>query len=158
MYIIKTIDRSEYEAEDSEALKVAEAMNTGKLKAVVIQGNIVVLSSISSIKKESKKLEDEEKDHKLGVLHDGTRVIRQFGQWMCMDSNLDEEGHYCTRPDPEYFPEVALDLVPSIHFYEKKLAQLTAEERKAAMIGDRGLRLRNADTGLQRLSVSGLLN
>lgn len=153
MFIIKTIDKSEYEVEDQEALKVAEAMNNGKLKAVVIQGNIVVLSSISSIKKESKKLEDEEKDHKLGVLHDGTRVIRQFGQWMCMDNNLDENGHYCTRPDQQYYPEVALDLVPSISLYDRKFSPLPAEERKRLMVSERGLRLENTDKGLQKLMV-----
>lgn len=91
------------------------------------------LSSVTRIY--PKENEPEEQDHKIGVLHDGSRVIRQFGQWFCLNGEVNEGGIYEVRPDPIYYPEVAKDCVPSVKTFEKKYQALPPEERKKAICG-----------------------
>lgn len=159
MYILKTFDKVEFKVTDEEALKIAEALNAGKQKAITLQGNIVLLSSISGIIKEEKMLEHEgEKDHKVGVLHDGTRVVKQFGEWFCMGGERDEDGHYAVRPDIDYYPEVRMDCVPSVITYETKFASLPLDERKTLMIGEKTERRYLEDHGMERIEVSPLIS
>ena len=115
---------------EQEARTLAKIIAEGKQKSVILAGNIIAVSNISGVWNESAK---EEQDHTLGILHDGSRVVRQFGQWFCLNGAKNENGHYETRPDPAYFPEVAMDSVPSVQEYETKYKALPIEERKALM-------------------------
>ena len=80
-------------------------------------------SSISTAYPENKT--DEIEDRKkldTGVLHDGTRVRRHFGEWVDADNQVpDDNGKYMpVRLDPNYYPEVAIDKV----FTEKEFSEV----------------------------------
>lgn len=113
---------------------MAEAMNAGKEKVVIVQGNIIVLSSISAILKEEKAREHDDEQAKFGMLHDGTRVVRQFGEWFCMQGERDENNLYAVRPDLQHYPEVRANRVPSIEMFEAKFISLSKPERLALML------------------------
>lgn len=53
-----------------------------------------------------------------GILHDGARVHREFGQWK-LDNNPS------CRIDPSYYPEVADDTVMSPEEFKNKQLSLT---------------------------------
>lgn len=63
----------------------------------------------------------ERKEQKTGVLHDGTRVRRHFGEWVDADLSVpDDKGNYQpVKLDPNYYPEVARDCVPSEKEFEE---------------------------------------
>lgn len=154
MYIVRTYDKLKYRVTDSEALAIGNALNDGKQKAVTLQGDIVLLASISGITREEKMQEyEEEKDHKHGVLHDGTRVVKQFGEWFCMSGDKDEDGHYCVRPNIEYYPEVKMNCVPSVETYQEKYAQLPADERKALMCAGKDERRYIENRGMEKIGT-----
>lgn len=71
---------------------------------------------------------------KIGVLHDGTRVMRQFGEWVDLDSPMDERGLHTVRLDPAYYPEVARDCVPTPEEFEREYRALPVAERKTKML------------------------
>ena len=64
-----------------------------------------------------------------GILHDGTPVIRHFGSWY-LEGYLTEAGKLEKVIDPEYYPEVAMDCVPTPNEYFTKYAHLPPETRK----------------------------
>jgi hypothetical protein len=68
-----------------------------------------------------------------GVLHDGTRVVKQFGEWFDAGS-FDERGKHCVRLDPVYYPEVARDCVPTPEEFEREYRALTSSERLTKML------------------------
>ena len=134
MYILKTYDGLSLTIKEEEAQKVLEAINAGTQKSIIVQNNYFAISNISSLTKEEVS---EEIDHTIGVLHDGSKVIRQFGVWYCLDGEVTEKGTYSVRPDPTYYPEVALDCVPSVKTYDTKYQALPLAERKEAICGGR---------------------
>ena len=132
MPTLKTFDGFEEFLTEGESLEIKKLMNAGQ-KYVHIHGNAIAISSIAGIFKDG----DGAGDHQVGILHDGSTVVRQFGQWFCQSGDRDEKGYYIVRPDPNYYPEVAVDTVPSRKEFEKKYAALPPEDRKRLMIGDR---------------------
>lgn len=151
MYVLKTFDKTEFTISEVEALAIAEAMNAGKQKAITLQGNIIVLSSISAILKEEKALEHEDMEAKFGVLHDGTRVIRQFGEWFCLSGERDKNNLYEVRPDIEYYPEVRANRVPSLEMYKLRFEHLPSTERLALMLDGVDLEHLQRKGGLERI-------
>ena len=150
MYILKTYDRLKLELTDEEAGKVLSVINAGQQKNVLVQGNYFAIAGISSLT----KCEDfEEEDHKIGVLHDGTRVVKQFGEWFCMSGEHDEAGHYAVRPDSAFYPEIMMDCVPSVETYERKYAALPIEQRKALMIEGKDPERYRRSSGLSRIGT-----
>lgn len=71
-----------------------------------------------------------------GMLHDGTKVMRYFGTWY-LDGDIDERGRPSKMIDPAYYPEVAMDCVPTVEEYYQKYAHLPREERKKLITGSR---------------------
>ena len=128
-YTIRFIDKSETTITDEEYAKLA-----GKTGLVFVPSTreTINMSSISRIFETGSQ---ETNDHRVGVLHDGSRVVRQFGEWMCDDGERNDAGYLTTRPDPRFYPEVAKDCVPSVKTYETKFAALPPSERKLAMCG-----------------------
>ena len=148
MYTLKTYDGLKLELEDLEAAKILEVINKGTQKNILVHGNYFAIAGIASLTK-AQELE-EPKDHKLGILHDGTRVVRQFGEWYCI-GEYEESGRYVVRPDIDFYPEVRMDCVPSIETFESKYRNLPIEERKALMIGNKDTaRYRKAE-GMTRI-------
>ena len=107
MFTIRTFDRQSFDVSDDEARAVLEAKQT--VGTVILNGNAIDTKNISGIYRK----ENEHRDHNVGVLHDGTQVVRQFGKWVCDDGQRDERGLLVVSPDPMYYPEVAADLVAS---------------------------------------------
>lgn len=68
-----------------------------------------------------------------GVLHDGTRVIKQFGEWFDADS-VNERGLRTVRLNPSYYPEVSRDCVPTPEEFERAYRALPAKERLEKML------------------------
>lgn len=91
------------------------------------------LSSVSSIypKEDRKKIES--KEQKTGVLYDGTRVIKKFGEWVDANSAMpDDKGNYqSVKIDPTYYPEVAADCVAT----EKEWEQIKGGEDYYKIVG-----------------------
>lgn len=70
-----------------------------------------------------------------GVLHDGTRVVKQFGEWFDANSATDQRGLKTVRLDFSYYPEVARDCVPSPEEFEREYKLLPSSERLEKMLG-----------------------
>lgn len=81
---------------------------------------------------------EDKKTQQLGILHDGTRVRRHFGQWVDAEMQVpDDKGNYMpVKIDPTYYPEVALDCVPTIKEFEQ-LRHLPTDERRRLIINDK---------------------
>lgn len=97
------------------------------------------------------------KNNKTGVLHDGKHVIRHFGQWFMLDGDYKEDGTPLTRPDPEYYPEIARDCVPDPQEYSMKYADIEdKEDRKVAIVGGTEVikRLEKRSEGFQKINLS----
>lgn len=64
---------------------------------------------------------EDRKDLNTGVLHDGTKVKRHFGQWVVAGADVpDDRGNYMpVKLNLEYYPEVAKDCVMTEVEYEK---------------------------------------
>jgi len=100
-------------------------------------GQVVNTSSISRILSEEdyekEKEKENEKGSNLGVLHDGTPVIRYFGVWYS-DGEFDENGRPYQRIDQTYYKEVARDCVYTPNQYER-IKHLPKEKRLEIMLG-----------------------
>lgn len=64
---------------------------------------------------------DDRKKQQTGILHDGSRAIRHFGQWVA-DTGLipDDNGNYKpVKLDTEYYPEIATDCLATEEEYNQ---------------------------------------
>jgi len=80
------------------------------------------------------------KNNKEGILHDGMKVVRQYGRYCNPEGEMDEKGTFlsCTF-DYAYYPEIARDIVPSPAEYYQKYAIIdNKENRLKAILGDVG--------------------
>lgn len=97
-------------------------------------GSMINTSSISSIYPEDLIVENP-KPQSIGVLHDGTVVKRQFGNWVLINQEYpDDKGN--SQPitlDPSYYPEIAKDCVMTKDEYEKVKHLPSAEILKLTM-------------------------
>lgn len=61
------------------------------------------------------------KQQQTGVLHDGSRVKRYFGEWVDEDNTaVDDNGKYTpVKIDKNYYPEIAYDTVATEEEYKK---------------------------------------
>ena len=85
------------------------------------------------------------KKQEVGILHDGQKVRKHFGQWVSYREVPDERGNYNpVRLDPEYYPEVAVDCVANPEeFNELKEKQIDYYEylkieNKTKRVGEGG--------------------
>jgi hypothetical protein len=144
MYKLTTIEGYSLKLTQQEADAVLQAMNAGK-KTSVIQGNVITLSNVTGMWKEDLKREHDN-DHEIGVLHDGSKAVRRFGVWYALNNPE-------ARIDPFYYPEVAMDVVPSVHEWNEKYAQIQDREQvKVLLTGERGQRYINGSGGMQSIS------
>ena len=88
------------------------------------------LSSVDSIIQESDYLL-EKANKNVGVLHDGQRVIKKFGVWYV------DDGSFQIMINPQYYPEVAKDCVPTPQEFEQKYLALPKEERLKLMLPEK---------------------
>lgn len=92
---------------------------------------------------------------KLGVLHDGTPVIRQFGEWVDAGSPVDEQGRHTVKLDAQFYPEVAADCVPTPQEFEAEYRHLTPDQRRMKMLvlgnGEKERRLPGHRSDLEKI-------
>jgi hypothetical protein len=74
------------------------------------------------------------KEQREGVLHDGTRVVKYFGQWYL--SGETEDGKPSKIIDPQHYPEVARDCVPTPEEYYRHFERLPRAERLKQIVGE----------------------
>lgn len=106
------------------------------------------LSSVSVIQEvkydwEARRLQ------KQGFLHDGTPVLRQFGEWVDATSPLDDNGHRMIKLDPQYYPETIRDCVATPEEWEQ-IKDLPKSERYEIMMS-RGIELKRLNTGFSKI-------
>lgn len=129
-FIVKLINGDRHVLTPDE---YAALLKTGNV-ACKNTGAFVNLKSVSDAFSEDVAESVEGKPRQLhGVLHDGTRVVKQFGEWFDAVS-LDERGKYCVRLDPGYYPEVARDCVPTPEEFERDYRALPTSERLEKML------------------------
>jgi len=131
MYKIITYDKHEFLVSDEVAKKVMTAKAQGA-DDVFLDGAYVACSNISGIYPDD--VEDR-RSQVYGVLHDGSKAIRQYGRWFDPHGSRDEHGNYEVSFDPLYYPEVSMDCVPTPSEFEKHYALLPAKERLEKMVG-----------------------
>lgn len=104
-----TVNKSEYLA----IMKAEKGVFIPRLEVFINK------SSISTAYPSTLSVEDTKPT--TGVLHDGTKVKRHFGQWVIAGNEVpDDRGNYNpVRLNLEYYPEVAKDCVMSEVDYEK---------------------------------------
>jgi len=94
------MDKASLPLTEEEAKQVLSAITEGD-KFVILHGAYILVSSISGIYPEELL---EKTDKHEGRLHDGTRVIKQFGVWK--DANNPD-----IRLNTAHYPEIARDEV-----------------------------------------------
>ena len=109
-YQIKTSSGDKYVIEEQEAKNLAGGETKGLVFIPSLKG-FINLSFVVSVVPEDKV---DKTNIKEGYLHDGTRVIKKFGQWV--DANNPN-----VHLDPSYYPELASDEI----FSQPPLKQLT---------------------------------
>jgi len=113
-YIIKTVDGATIPITKKQRDQILQEENAGKARVFVndaaIRCNTMNIYPADVL------------DITEGVLHDGTRVIKHFGQWV-------DACNPKLRLDPAYYPEIASDTVVSRETY-KKLGAGAYKDRK----------------------------
>ena len=128
-YIIQLFDKTEIEITDSEYRNLKDKTGLIHIPSINRIINMSAIMQIASREKyEEGKLIDRSAQTK-GILDDGTPVIRHFGSWY-LEGYLTEAGKPEKVIDPEYYPEVAMDCVPTPNEYFTKYAHLPLETRK----------------------------
>lgn len=95
---------------------------------------------------------DDRKRQLTGILHDGTKVRRHFGEWVCADNLVpDDTGDYVpVKLDRQYYPEVALDNVATEQEF-KQIRDECLNYNEFMQIGGRVERLKNP-SGFEHIS------
>jgi hypothetical protein len=139
-FIVKMMDSSTLEITPDDFAKLK-----GKEGLVFIAsvGRAINLNSVTQILPTQDYLSDrleEKRKLKAGILHDGTHVIRSFGQWFLLNGDYNDSGNPLTHANPELYPEVARDCVASNQeFY--LMEKLSPQERlKLILEGTREVR------------------
>ena len=109
-YELRTMDGAKITVNQKERDAIVDSI---KKKAPCIElsrtGDVITIASISGVySKESIK-----KEQTTGRLHDGTKVIKQYGQWV--DAN-----NSSLFLDHKYYPELASDSVMDEQQWESK--------------------------------------
>ena len=125
-YLIKMMGGDEFKITEEEYKEIM-----GKVGLIYIRSSrkTINTASISYIVPERVyEQEIDRSDQREGILHDGTRVIRYFGSWY-LDGDIGENGKPQRIIDPNYYPEIARDCVPTPREFFEKYEMLPREER-----------------------------
>lgn len=114
--ILKTMDGVMFKVSDEEAEKIMKAVMKGDSSHILVR-SVGAFIPRSSIALYPEALWEEKEG--IGVLHDGTRVIRKFGQWV-------DERNPEARLSWEHYPEIIQDNVMTPSEFEKNRARLLA--------------------------------
>lgn len=134
-YVIKTFDNEIIEITADEFQNIV-----GKNGMVYIpsKGEFINTSTIKRIIPRSTYLVDkmlDRADQREGVLHDGTRVVKYFGQWFGA-GDVDEHGRPYRVVPLDNYPEAAKDCIPTPEEYYREYAHLSRPERLKKILLD----------------------
>lgn len=120
--ILKTMDGVVIPVGEDEAKKIAQAINGGKQSHVLVRGALIPRSSIALYPDEYWG-----ERAKQGRLHDGSRVIREFGRWVdARDSKV--------QISFEHYPELARDeILTEAEWMKHKLDQMEPGEGRVKL-------------------------
>jgi len=143
------VNQSEYQA----IMKAEKGIFVPRLEVFINK------SSVSTAYPEHLADEIEEKRNQMtGILHDGTIVKRHFGQWVDATNQVpDDKGNYSyVVLDPNYYPEVALDLVPTEKEFNKMKHLSSGERLLLIMDGNESKlkRLNEPSKGLEKITFN----
>ena len=121
--ILKTMDGNRFEITDQEYQNLNAT--SSQLAHFPSINTVINKNRIESIYPKSTADDVEaRKVQQTGVLHDGTKVIRRFGEWVVAgETAIDDIGNYVPiKLNKDYSPEVARDCVATEAEYKKVLA------------------------------------
>lgn len=117
-YIIRMMDNTKFRVSKETYQKLS-----GREGLIFIPelNSTVNLSYVASIYPASDRKKVERGDQKEGFLHDGTKVIKRFSEWVVAGEEiLDDKGKIQPiKLDKQYYPEVAADCVATVEEYEQ---------------------------------------
>ena len=131
-YIVKIMDGAVVEITEEELTKLSQKEGLIWIPSIKQAINTKSISQI--LLKDDYERGRNREDQREGMLHDGTKVLKHFGQW-CIAGEIDEHGKPTRVIDPQYYPEVAKDCIPTTSEYYQKYAHLPLLERKALISG-----------------------
>src|SRR3990167_9905185 len=126
-FIVKMMDDSVVELTEEDFLKLKG--REGIIWIPSINQAINLSSVMQILPKEDYERGVDRQDQREGMLHDGTKVIKHFGQW-CIAGEIDDIGKPTKIINPRYYPEIAKDCVPTSQEYYEKYAHLPLPQRK----------------------------
>ena len=112
MMILKTMGGEEFSIQDQEVALIMSAKE--QFVAIRSIGVIINKNSISAIYPEGA----DRREQKTGVLRDGSRVRKEFGEWIMARRGSNGEKIY---PNQEYYPELKLDRVATEAQFQRVL-------------------------------------
>jgi hypothetical protein len=136
-YVVSMMGGSTYRINEAEYRNLA-----GKSGLVHVPSLDMVINLSSVVKIESEERYAQSEVNRIdrtkqneGLLHDGTRMIKQFGQWFLADGERDENGRLVSKADPDYYPEIRSGVLPTYEEYETKFKSLPASKWSQTLIG-----------------------
>lgn len=150
-YTIVLFNKKELEVSEDELKRIINAPDN-ELVHIKRLGMGFNKKGIAHYEPTESKLADERKNNKIGILHDGSRVIRYFGVWY-LDGEFHEEGGRIIpskRIDPQYYPEVSKDVVFTPNEYEE-VKHLSKGEILKLMVGNINETKRRLGGGFKQL-------
>jgi len=138
-YIITTFNGKVYEISEQDYKNLDGKTGLVYFSSIDLTLNLSSISMIERSDNVKKPAVDRLKQNE-AILHDGTRVIKQFGQWFCADGSRNEQGMLETTIDPEYYPEINSGILPTPQEYEEKFKMIPSGSWV-----DELLRLKSAD-------------
>lgn len=118
-YVLTTMQGDKFKITKAEY----ENMNNSNSVLVFLKSSGVTINkaTISSIYPEnSENLLQDKSKQKVGILHDGQKARKHFGQWVSYREVPDESGNYSpVRFDINYYPEIAIDCVATPGQYKE---------------------------------------
>lgn len=116
-YILKTIQEDKIIITEQEHKNILRS----KTDLITLRNGISIRKNcISAIFPENQIREIEDRrNQQIGILHDGTKVKKHFGQWVLNSGDMpDDKGNYSSvKLDPQYYPEAAMDNVATPQEY-----------------------------------------
>ena len=141
-YILKTID-TEVKIDEDEYRTIAENINSKPFIAIKRLGLLIKTNAIMEIYPErSLDVLAKKKDQQYGILHDGSKAKRHFGQWVA-DTDFvpdDKGGVQPVLLSKEYYPEATLDCLATPEEF-KTIGETGANYYEFLGIADRTKRL-----------------
>ena len=129
-YILKLRGGEEFEITEEDRAEVLKTRSGSVyLKSIDVSFDVELVATTypKSIADEREK----RRTQQLGILHDGSRVKRYFGEWVLTNQEtVDDNGKGVpVKIDPTHYPEVSRDCVPTPEEWEAKYKMLPEKER-----------------------------